>query len=151
MTHGIVQADIDLTLRLMDARCPDSAIIASLCWRGVGASEAAQLLESLRNNRPISLAWPPSVRPCARRSRSHGGRRREPHRRKAFRTVKRYLQRATMSLGCVVVLFSFVTVLDAIWAGAQQTAAENRALHPGVGERLNRWQNDLPDTVRDKF
>jgi hypothetical protein len=150
MTQGIVQADIDFALRLMDAGCRDSAIIASLCWRGVGASEAVQLLESLRNNRPINLAWPPSVRPCTRRSRSHGGRR-EHHRRKPFRTFRRYFMRATMSLACVFVLFCFVYVLDAAWVGAHQTAAHNASRYPGLGTRMDRFYKDLPDTVCDKF
>jgi hypothetical protein len=58
MTHGIVQSDIEIAERLLEAGCEESGIIAWLCWRGVGTEQAARLVESLRKGELVTPELP---------------------------------------------------------------------------------------------
>ena len=44
MTRLVVQSDIDVAKRLLDADCTDSGIVAALHLRGLAPAEAARLV-----------------------------------------------------------------------------------------------------------
>lgn len=71
MTHGVVQSDIDLAKKLIEAECQESAICAVLCWRGVDVIKAASLVQALRQGELVQPQLPlASGRPQShRRSR----------------------------------------------------------------------------------
>jgi hypothetical protein len=64
MTNDILQSDIDLARRLLDARRPSEEIVAALTYRGINGDRAAQLIAALQAgktvepDRPITISLP---------------------------------------------------------------------------------------------
>jgi hypothetical protein len=65
MTNDILQSDIDLARRLLDASRPSEEIVAALAYRGIDGSRATQLIADLQAgktvepDRPIAINLPP--------------------------------------------------------------------------------------------
>src|SRR5258705_7806923 len=66
MTNDILQSDIDLARRLLDARRPADEIVAALSYRGINGNRAAQLVADLQAgkavepDKPITISLPSS-------------------------------------------------------------------------------------------
>jgi hypothetical protein len=83
MTHDILPADVDLANKLRNAGHSDEEVITTLVHRGIDRGDATQLLDDLRNGRPIKTKAQHGLetsllrRSRERRSGSHGERRTE--------------------------------------------------------------------------
>jgi hypothetical protein len=66
MTNDILQSDIDLARRLLDARRPADEIVGALSYRGINGNRAAQLVADLQAgkavepDKPITISLPSS-------------------------------------------------------------------------------------------
>jgi len=168
MTSEIVQSDIELAQRLMDAGCSDSAIVAWLGWRGVAEPQAARLVAALRRkpaawSKPlVSGQFPPHKSTSTRSShgrhsalrsahesseQSHGGR---PH---TLRRRKRHHRRwgvALFDLFAVALALAGLASLTYLGLDEWRTV-RNRLRHtdPNFVDRVSRSQQGLPLKVND--
>jgi hypothetical protein len=67
MTHDILPSDIDLANKLRSAGHSDEDIITSLVHRGIDRAEATQLLDDLRNGRPVKTKMQKGLETTPRR------------------------------------------------------------------------------------
>lgn len=54
MTHDILPSDIDLAKKGIEARYPDSEIVAALVRRGIQSAQAIRLVDELRTVKPVT-------------------------------------------------------------------------------------------------
>lgn len=61
MTNDILQTDIDLARKLLDARHPSDEIVAALSYRGIDGTRAAQLVADLQAGKKLEPDKPVSI------------------------------------------------------------------------------------------
>ncbi len=171
MTHGVVQSDIDFTRKLINAGCEDSAILASLRWRGIEEARAQRLLQDLQEGHAVRPEQPVTAQPNKKRrhrttrrtSKGHHSATRgttcpasrDPlyyhydHRPRWRRVTKATLQLAALSLSCAGLIVCLLYIGASAWTGAQRNAEELDNRNPDWPARLYRYANDLPDTSHD--
>jgi hypothetical protein len=170
MTHEIVQSDVELARRLMDAGCQDSEICAGLRWRGVDATKADALLEALHQGKLVKVELP--LASGLRRHHRHRTSRRHAggpyatmattcpasnyplyfhydHRPRWRRITKKTIQWAIACLFCFGLLWCIGYVGLHAWIGAKQNAEALDNRNPDWRNRVSRLQNGLPDTTYD--
>lgn len=173
MTHGVVQSDIELAKKLVEAGCHDAAICATLCWRGVDAIKAAGLVQDLRQGK-LTQPQLPLVPGQLRRHRhlrhsspkKSATRRsatvaatspvsREPlfihydHRPRWRRITNRFFRWGATGLICCGVLLCFAYVGVNAYFGATKSAEEMDNWAPDWRARYYRWNNDIPAPACD--
>jgi len=66
MTNDILQTDIDLARKLLDARQPSDEIVAALSYRGIDGGRAAQLIADLQGGKKVEPDRPISINLASR-------------------------------------------------------------------------------------
>jgi hypothetical protein len=61
MTNDILQSDIDLARRLLDAHRPADEIVAALGYRGINGNRATQLVTDLQSGKPVEPDKPITI------------------------------------------------------------------------------------------
>lgn len=149
MTRGIVLSDIDYAKRLMEAGCPDSGIIAYLCWRGVEATEAAKLLDSLHLRQPLLQLQDPAggempQAPAKRLRHRH-------HRSRRYKLLRASLKWSFAASACLLIVCCFGYVSYMTVLGAKENSERLHIRNPNWEVQLYLWQHDLPDLDWDEL
>jgi hypothetical protein len=62
MTNDILQSDIELARKLLDANCASDEIVAALSYRGIKAERAAHLIADLQDGKTVEADRPIQIR-----------------------------------------------------------------------------------------
>jgi hypothetical protein len=170
MTNRILQSDIELARKLLDAGCDTNAVVTALQRRHVDTSEATNLVEGLRQGSLIRPQLPIDLSRCKSRRR-HSSRHRPAERRPTVATItpvssvplyvhydhrpvwkrvaRKVLARGTATVVSAGLLCCLSYLLVEAFAGARKNAEANDIRDPGWQQKLQREEDVRPDPGYD--